>query len=91
MDNFREDFSSSGLTNSEPETIDPSFLENLGPKPVDALGSEGTVSIPLLDPSDSIYHFSFPTQPPRALLHKQNNAWPYLKNLSKSFHLLPIR
>ncbi|QSS63021.1 hypothetical protein I7I51_00077 [Histoplasma capsulatum] len=40
MDNFREDFSSSGLTNSEPETIDPGFLENLGPKPVDALGSE---------------------------------------------------
>ncbi|PGH03496.1 hypothetical protein GX51_04071 [Blastomyces parvus] len=41
MDDFREDYSSSGLVNGDLETVDPSFIDNLSPKLSDALRRDG--------------------------------------------------
>ncbi|EEQ91797.2 uncharacterized protein BDCG_06917 [Blastomyces dermatitidis ER-3] len=41
MDNFREDYSCSGLVNGDLETVDPGFPDNLAPKLGDALRRDG--------------------------------------------------
>lgn len=47
MENFREEeYPSSGLTNDEPETVDPKLIGTLVPEPVDAMGGNGNCFFP---------------------------------------------
>ncbi|KLJ09121.1 hypothetical protein EMPG_15460 [Blastomyces silverae] len=45
MDNFHDDYPSSGLANGDLETVDPGFLDNLASKPGDALRGDGLLDL----------------------------------------------
>ncbi|PGH36199.1 hypothetical protein GX50_00883 [[Emmonsia] crescens] len=52
MENFREEeYPSSGLTNDEPETVDPKLIGTLVPEPVDAMGGNAIPDFALYPPA----------------------------------------